>query len=342
MSIEPEKLNLPDEVNSVNIKEQKVFDGLTFPLILIPTDALKNKDAQFWNDWVKKNLKVLEDLLFKYGAILFRGFPFDTPKEFDEFAKAYGYDPFYNVNGGGVRFNVVGNVYTASEAPPEYIIPMHPEMAQINDWPYILFFYCDIAAKEGGNTPLALSNAIYRKMSERDPDFVRRLEKEGLRYSRVAPDGNEGKNTYGRSWQSTCFTSNKKEAEKNAKAFGFDFEWLEDGSMKITSEILPAIRVDKRSGKTMWFNSVFSYSVIAQYKGETNNLRTTFPNGDTVRDETVETMKEVIDEVKVSFKWQHADVIMMDNRTVHHSKESYTAPPRRILVSYFKDHQGPI
>ena len=86
--------DLPEGVKSVNIKEQKVFDGLSFPLILSPSDAFKDKDAQFWNDWVKKNLKVIEGLLLKYGAILFRGFPFDTPKEFDEFAKAYGYDPF--------------------------------------------------------------------------------------------------------------------------------------------------------------------------------------------------------------------------------------------------------
>ena len=83
-----------------------------------------------------------------------------------------------------MRTKVVGNVYTASESPPEFMIPFHHEMAHLNDYPLILFFYCDIPAKEGGNTPLALSNVIYRKMAEREPDFVNRLEKEGLRYLR--------------------------------------------------------------------------------------------------------------------------------------------------------------
>jgi len=342
MSIEPEIVALPDEVKSVNIKEQKVFDGLSFPLILTPKDAFKEKNAQFWNEWVKKNLKVIEKILLKYGAILFRGLPLDTPKEFDDFAKAYGYDPFSDVGGSGHRNSVVGNVYTASETVPAFIIPLHHEMAHIKDWPYILFFYCDIPAKEGGNTPIAISNVIYRKMAERDPDFVRRLQDEGMRYSRVAPDKNDERNPYGRTWQSTCYTSNREEAVKNAKAFGFDSEWLEDGSMKITTEILPAIRVDKRTGKTMWFNSSFHYSIMGRYKGDANKLTAMFPNGDLIKDETIEIMKEVMDEVRVSLKWHHKDVMMIDNRAVLHSKDGFVAPPRRVLVSYFKDHQGPI
>jgi len=342
MSIEPEILDLPDEVKSVNIKEQKVFDDLPFPLILSPTEAFKDKEGQFWNEWVKKNLKVIEGLLLRYGAILFRGFPLEKPEDFDQFAKAYGYDPFLDVGGSGLRYGVVGNVYTASETNPPFIIPLHHEMAHIKDYPYILFFYCDIPAKEGGNTPIALSNAIYRKMSDRDPDFVRRLEKEGMRYSRVAPNVNDERNPYGRTWQSTCFTSNREEAEKNVKALGFDFEWLEDGAMKITSEILPAIRVHKGNGKTMWFNSSFHYSIMGQYKGDTNNLRAKFPNGDRISDETIEILNQVMDEVRVSFKWQHTDVVMIDNRAVLHSKDAFKELPRRILVSYFKDHQGPI
>ena len=82
--------------------------------------------------------------------------------------------------------------------------------------------------------------------------------------------------------------------------------------------------------------------MIGRYQDDSNMLRVTFPNGDTISDETFEIMKQVMDEVKVSFKWQHTDVVMIDNRAALHGKEGYPAPPRRILVSYFKDHQGPI
>jgi len=339
MSTELDALDLPEGVKSVNIAEQKVFDGLPFPLILSPADAFKNKESQFWNDWVKKNLKVIEGLLLKYGAILFRGFPFDTPNEFDEFAKAYGYDPFLDVAGIGVRKSVVGNVYTAAEAAPGALIPFHHEMAHLNDNPHILFFYCDLPAKEGGDTPLALSNVIYRKMAELEPDFVNRLEKEGVRYPRVAPDGDDPSTGFGRSWQSTFFTSSREEAERKAKASGYDFEWLENGAMKTLTEVLRAIRLDKRTGKKMWFNSVFTYAMVSERDVTKAAI---FPNGDTMSAEVLETMKKVMDEVRVSFKWQCTDVVMIDNRVVQHSRSDFFVPPRRIMASLFKDHMGPI
>lgn len=342
MSNELEVPDLPDGVQSVSIKEQKTFDGLPFPLILSPSDDFKGKDSQFWNAWVKRNLKVIESLLLKYGAILFRGFPFDNENDFDEFSKAYGYSPFLDVGGTGVRNNVAGNVYTSNDTLPEFKIPFHHEMAHLSDYPLIVFFYCDIPAKEGGNTPLALSNVVYRKMIERDPEFVNRLEKEGLRYLRVASDGNNPNVSYGRSWQSTFFTNSKEEAEITAKNTGYDFEWLEDGGMKTITEVLPAIRVDKRTGKTMWFNSVFAYILISEYTGDYRNIGVFFPNGDCIGDESVDTLKQVMEEVKVSFKWQRRDVVLVDNRSVQHSKEAFSAPPRRLLVSQFKDYQGPV
>ena len=334
--------DLPEEVKSVTIKEQKVFDGLLFPLILSPTLAFQDMEAQFWNDWVKKNLDVIEALLLKYRAILFRGFPFDSPKEFDEFTKAYGYNPYLNADGLGTRIHVVGNVYQVTETPSDFEVPFHHEMAPIKDYPLIIFFYCNIPAKEGGNTPLALSNVVYRKMAERDPDFVNRLEKEGLRYMRVAPDGSSQNVPYGRSWQSTFFTSDRKEAEIIAKDQGYDIEWLEDGSMKTITEILPAVRLDKRTGKKIWFNAAFALNMLSQYKNYKKYIDVFFPNFELISADKIEALKEVYEEIGVSFKWHQKDVALIDNRTVLHSREKYSAPPRSIMTSLFDDHQGPI
>src|SRR6218665_1451310 len=341
MPIELDIPELPEGVKSVNIKEQKVFDGLPFPLILSPSDAFKDKDSQFWNGWVKKNLKVIESLLLKYGAILYRGFPLDTPVEFDAFANSYGYKVFPYLGGVSVRVSIVGNVYTTTESPPGAMIPFHHEMAHVKDYPLILFFYCDLPAKEGGDTPIALSNVIYRKMAEREPEFVKRLEEEGLRYIRVAPDGDDLNSALGRSWQSTFLTSNKDEAEKKAQTSGYEIEWLEDGSMKTVTEVLPAIRVDKRTGKKMWFNSVFTCYMAWQDARNDRTKSVIFPNGDTVSAETIETLKQVMDEARVSFTWQHTDLVMIDNRAVQHARGDFFVPPRRILASLFKDHHGP-
>ena len=80
----------------------------------------------------------------------------------------------------------------------------------------MLFFYCDIAPPEGGETPYILSHIIHRLMAEREPEFVQRLAAEGLRYVRVAPEENDVSSALGRGWKSTFFAETREEGESNA------------------------------------------------------------------------------------------------------------------------------
>lgn len=57
--------------------------------------------------------------MVEYGAVLFRGFPINEAKDFDNFVKATGYNNFPYVGGAAPRTNVVGNVFTTNEAPPD-------------------------------------------------------------------------------------------------------------------------------------------------------------------------------------------------------------------------------
>nr|KAG5689028.1 hypothetical protein BaRGS_030679 [Batillaria attramentaria] len=56
-------------------------------------------------------------------------------------------------------------------------------------------------------------------MQERHPDFVHKLEQEGVRYTRVLPDGDDPTSPIGRGWQSTFQTEDKAEAEHNIFEF---------------------------------------------------------------------------------------------------------------------------
>jgi alpha-ketoglutarate-dependent taurine dioxygenase len=44
----------------------------------------------------------------------------------------------------------------------------------------------------------------------------------------------------------------------------------------------------------------------------------------------------IMGEVSVAFKWQAGDVLLLDNRTVMHSRNSYKGP-RRILAGLVRD-----
>ena len=323
-------------ISAVAIPEQKVVDGQTFPLVLTPSADGKSRDIESWCQWVRDNVPVLREALLKYGAVLFRGFPIKEAAEFDAFVKSFGYEAFPYVGGAAPRKVVVGDVFTANEAPPSELIPYHHEMAQSPSFPKVLFFNCDVAPPNGGETPLVLSNATYRTMQEKESSFVERLEKEGVCYTRVLPDGDDPLSPIGRGWQSTYLTDDKETAEAKARAQGTKFEWLPNGCMKTTTKVLPGVRVDGRTGKKTWFNSI-----IAAYLGwkDSRNDPTkavTFPNGEPMSVEVMKTLEKVLDDLSVRCKWEKGDVMMVDNRQALHARRSFV-PPRRILACLCED-----
>lgn len=334
-------VHLPSNVEAIVLEEQKTFDGLPFPLVLKPTEASRTQTRAFWQTWIQSNRLALQKLLLDFGAILFRDFNVDTPADFDLFCKAFGFEPFRYLGGAAVRELVVGNVLTANESPPDSRIPFHHEMAHVADYPTILFFYCDVAPKSGGETPLALSHMVYRRMAERTPGLVARLAAEGLRYVRVAPDGDDPSSALGRGWQSTFLTTDRAEAEANARAAGYDFEWMADGCMKTTTASVPAIRIDGRTGKRMFFNSIHACYLGWQDSRNDRTKAVVFPNGETMSPDVVRTLEDVMDDVSVAVKWRRGDVIVVDNRQVQHARRSFI-PPRRILASLYKDEHGKI
>jgi hypothetical protein len=47
-------------------------------------------------------VRFIVDKTVKHGAILFRGFPVESPSDFNDFANAFGWDNFESVGGASV------------------------------------------------------------------------------------------------------------------------------------------------------------------------------------------------------------------------------------------------
>lgn len=326
------EVSVTEMVQELQLPEQKEFDDKLFPLAL---NALALQDMTSTLEWVHHQQTTLDKLLLEYGAILFRGFPVKDPTDFDSFVKAFGGQALEYVGGAAPRTVVVGNVFTANEAPPDQLIPFHHEMAQVPTFPGRLFFYCDVAPPSGGQTPLALSHEVYRRMLQQHPDFVHRLEQAGVRYTRILPDGDDPSSPIGRGWQSTFQTQVRDEAEVKAAAQGTSTEWLSDGCLKTVTKVLPAVRTEERTGRKTWFNSV-----IAAYRGWRDSRNcpekaVTFGDGSLMPPEVMDHLDQVFRDVEVAVTWQKGDVILVDNRLVLHSRRSFT-PPRRILAALVK------
>ena len=151
-------------------------------------------------------------------------------------------------------------------------------------------------------------------------------------------------------------------AEAALLQLGSSWEWQADGSLKTITANVPAIRKDDqppeaaRSQERTFFNSV-----VAAYTGWTDcrndgtravllgsRSRAGGNDGEEEAEEEEEKEKRWLDpcamadavrlmgELCVAFPWRAGDVLLLDNRTVMHSRRPFEGP-RRILASLARD-----
>lgn len=317
-------------VHEFNFPEQKKIDRFPFPLAL---DGQNIPNEHVALEWIHEHKDRLKEQLLEHGAILLRGFPLRGAEAFENALDTAEFVNMPYVGGAAPREEVThGRILTANESPPEEPIPFHHEMAQVPNPPAYVFFYCEIAASVGGSTPIVHSHTVYKRFKQIHPEFCSKVEKQGVRYRRVMPAYDDNTSPIGRSWRSTFLTEDRKEAERKMQEIGTSWRWLENDELFTETAVVPAIRVEKRSGKATFFNSM-----VAAYTGWQdcrNDAKTavvcadgSLMNGD-VLVQTAQAMKEEA----VAFKWQEGDMLWIDNSLVLHSRQPFSGK-RRILAS---------
>lgn len=311
---------------------QKEFNGFVTPFIISPKPGAAHP-LEFWLNELEKHKEWLARKALDHGVVLFRGFPVVTPADFDAFVKVRGYTPMEYLGGAAPRRNLVGGVFTTNESPPHLFINFHHEMAQNPKYPSHLFFFCERPPTTGGETPIVVSNEVYKRMKEQFPEFVAKLEEVGVRYTRYLGDGDDHTSTIGRGWQSTWLTQDKEEAERKCRSLGATPEWQPNGSMKVQSAVLPAVRVDSRNGVKRWFNQL---GVAHPEHGWNDSINKPwhacmFADGTRLPEEPLRWMLNMMNEIKLATTWQQGDVMHCDNMVVLHGRNSFTGP-RSILA----------
>ena len=123
----------------------------------------------------------LQDQLATRGAALLRGFGLATPAQFEVAARAVEPELKNEYLGTSPRDALTPYVFSASELPPYYPIPQHCEMTFIKEPPRRLMFACLVAARRGGETPLADMRQV---AADLDPAVRGRFERGGIRIIR--------------------------------------------------------------------------------------------------------------------------------------------------------------
>ncbi len=319
------------DVQELKVDGQFESHGATFPLILECKSA--NASLEETTTWLKENATELNQQAYQHGAILFRGFPTATADDFDAFIQACGYPNFkYEESlSNAVRVVKTERVFTANEAPSDVTIFLHHEMAQTPIYPSKLFFFCEQAAESGGATPLCRSDALFELMQKEIPQFAKDCEEKGLQYTNVMPGVDDPNSGMGRSWQSTFRATTRGEAESRMLELGYTWEWLDDGSLRAVTPVLPAVR-DLGDGRKSFFNQL-----IAAYKGwsdERNDPSKSIRHGDgsILDQEAVLKCAELAEQVTFDVPWQSGDVALVDNYVSMHGRRNFTGT-RKVLAS---------
>ncbi len=211
-------------------------EGSELPLLITP-----NRPGEGLLDAFGRLRPRIEEALPAVGGVLLRGFDVPAVETFQQFAAAFG-DPllkyeFASTPRSAVEASTGAGVYTSTEYPAHQTIPLHNEQAYTREWPMRIWFHCVTAAPEGGETPIADSRAIYRRMPER----IRRLFEPGVLYVR-----NFGEMDV--PWQKVFNTDRRDAVEAFCAKAGIAWEWKDDGGLR-TRQLCQGIEVHPRHGR---------------------------------------------------------------------------------------------
>ena len=320
MSLEVQALSLPD---------QQEYHGQPFPLAL--EVSVGNLDGTC--AWARDHAADIEAEASEHGAVLLRGLPLASPEDFDAVVTAFGFPNFsYEESlSNAYRINYTPRIFSANEAPPEVTIFLHHEMAQTPIYPSKLFFFCQTAADEGGATPVCRSDILWERLCEQQADFATACRAKGLKYSNVMPAEADKSSGMGRSWKSTFSAETRKAAEARMTALGYTWQWQDNGDLRATTPVLPAVR-DLVDGRASFFNQL-----IAAFNGwkDTRNdpsKAITFGDGTPLNPADVAVASTLADEVTFDLPWHSGDLALVDNYTAMHGRRTFKGT-RKILAS---------
>jgi alpha-ketoglutarate-dependent taurine dioxygenase len=272
------------------------------------------------------------------GGLLFRGFRLDGASAFRAFAAGFGHPLLTYEFGSTPRSKIEQGVYTSTEYPQHQHIPLHNEQSYTRDWPLKIWFYCETAAAEGGETPLADSRLVYRDM----PESVRaRFAEKDLAYVRNFGNGLDV------SWRDVFGTDDRAKVEAYCASHGIECQWKDDGELR-TRQRCQAVAAHPRTGEMVWFNQAHLFHVsnlepevratlLDLVEEEDLPRNVTYGDGSPLEDEALSAVRETLDRHTVAFPWRSGDVVMLDNMLVAHGRAPFRGP-RKVVVAMAEAH----
>jgi alpha-ketoglutarate-dependent taurine dioxygenase len=295
-------------------------------------------NAQTLTEWARAAHAELETALSRDGAILIRGLKFHASGQFRQVLEGlFGESLLEYVYRSTPRTRLGGNVYTATEYPPEETIPQHNENAYANAWPMRIGFLCMIPSATGGATPLADSRRVY--------DRIPRSIREEFAARKITYVRNYGRMDL--PWTEVFQTQDRAQVESFCSDNHIEVEWVDDDHLR-TRQTTPATAVHPLSGEPVWFNQAHLFHVSSLGADAQKALLSLFSTADLPRnayfgdggeidESSLAAIRRVYEQERFWFPWRKDDLLLLDNMLVTHGRQPYTGD-RKVLVGMARRH----
>ncbi len=288
--------------------------------------------------WVTHHREELRDSLYRHGALLLRS---PAPTDFAALVSAFTDSQVDYRGGAAIRSRVNSDTYTASEYPEDLEIRLHSEFCYSYDWPMLLFFHCQVAPADRGQTPLVDNRKVLAQMPE---DIRRQFAERRLTYVRGYG--------YNRTWQRSYETESRAEVEDLCAVEGRRCEWIGEDQLR-TYETRAALARHPFTSEEVWFNYAHGFHISRMDDGIREALSTSaddtdeqmWPNnvfwgdGTAIDAAVIQAANEVVQRNAVQFDWQVGDTLIVDNMLCGHGRRPYSGP-RRILLKMAESYQA--
>jgi hypothetical protein len=283
--------------------------------------------------WLVDNREWVDDSLYRWGALLFRGFNVSTVDAFQKFSGAISAEFPELLEESSPRRPISGNVKTSTDYPAEYPIQFHNEYSYSQTWPMRLYFCCLEASKTGGRTPIADSRRVLNRLSA---ETRLRFREQGVLYRRNYIAG------LGVSWQDAFCTDDPAEVTARCAERGIACMWRDGGALT-TIQKSEAILRHPVTGEEVWFNHAFFFNphslepeslrefILGEPEDELSTT-TRFGDGSPIPVPILEEIRAAYEAERCAPDWRSGDVLLIDNMLVSHSREPFTGA-RRIAVA---------
>jgi alpha-ketoglutarate-dependent taurine dioxygenase len=271
-----------------------------------------------------------EGLLLEHGAILFRGYALDGAADFEAAVAALGGQSDGYVGGNSPRTRVLHDVFTATDYPATERISLHNELSYRPSWPRRLFFFSDVPALSGGQTPLARGGDVLRAMPSAIVDALRARKVSYIRCFHP-------KLRMGKTWQATYETDDRGRVDEIIRTQGSVARWSPDGALRVAT-VCEAFAVHPDTGEEVWFNQAEQWHpsalapamrALLEPRGQLAH-HCEFGDGSPMDDAMLAEIRRVVDGHQLQFDWRKGDLLMLDNVLVMHGREPFTGSRRTL------------